>query len=138
MSRSNATRRYMLRSLGVAAVFLVTLYIAGSLIRGHSVSGPLAYGVALVPGFAMVAFFWANGKMIVEMEDEFLRMLAVRQQLIAMGFTMSVATLWGTLEILDLVPHVSAFYIIVVWSVGTIVGQVANLVTHGTGGGTCP
>lgn len=127
----------MLRSLAAAGIFLVTLFAAGFLIKGQHVSGPLAYAIGLVPGLALAAFFWSQAKLIVETEDEFLRMLAVRQQLIATGFTMAVATLWGTLELLELVPHVGVFYIILVWSVGTGIGQIVNRVTHGAGGPGC-
>lgn len=129
----DANKRYLRRSFFVAAVFVATLFVAQFLIKRELVGGPLVYGLALVPGLVMAAFFWATGKMIIETGDEYLRMLVVRQQLIATGFTMSVAAVWGTLELLKLVPHVEVFYLILVWSVGTIVGQIANLITHGTG-----
>lgn len=130
-SQFDVSRRYMLRSLLVAVTFIVTMLVAKYLIKGEGVSGPLAYGLALIPGVVMVGFFWSTGRMIVETEDEFLRMLAVRQQLIAAGFAMAIATAWGTLELFELVPHVEALYILVLLAVGDIVGMIANRIAFG-------
>jgi hypothetical protein len=129
----DANRRYLQRSFLVAVVFVATLFVAKQLIKGEGVSGFFAYALALVPGLVMAGFFWSTGKLIVETRDEYLRMLIVRQQLIATGFTMSVAAIWGTLELLELVPKVEIFYLIIVWSVGTVVGQLANVMAHGIG-----
>jgi len=62
---------------------------------------------------------------------------AVRQHLIAAGFAMSVASVWGTLEMFELVPHVGAFYIVLLWAVGIFVGMIVNRTTHGVWG-QCP
>ena len=129
-----ASKRYVLRSLLFAAMFVGTIYLARQMIRGEGVSGPLAYAIALLPGIAAVGLVWATGRLIAETDDEFLRMLAVRQQLIATGFAISIACVWGTLETFGLVPHVEAFYILVLWAAGVLVGMVANVISHGAGG----
>lgn len=132
-----AAKRNLVRTGIVVAVYLVGLVLAQHVIVGQGLGGPLAYAVALIPGLATVGMFWSTGKMIVETDDEFMRMLAVRQQLIAVGFAMSVACVWGTLEVFKLVPHVPAFYIMVLWAIGVFVGLVANRITHGVWG-QCP
>jgi hypothetical protein len=132
-----AAKRNLQRTAVVMAVYAIGLFAASYLIRRQGVSGPLAYGVALIPGLATVGLFWSTGKMIVETEDEFMRMLAVRQQLIAVGFAMSIACVWGFLEMFDLVPHVEAFYVMILWAVGVFVGMIANRITHGVWG-QCP
>jgi hypothetical protein len=104
------------------------------LIAQGGVSEPLAFALALVPGLAVVGLFYAVGMLIVEQTDEFLRMLLVRQNLIAIGFALSLASVWGFLEAFDLVPHIAAFYIVVVWAVGLLLGGAVNRVTHGTWG----
>lgn len=116
------------------ALYLVSLFAADYLIEDQIVSGPLAYVLALIPGFAVVGLFYAVGMFIVEQEDEFLRMLAVRQQMIATGFAMSVAVVWGFLEEFELVGHVEAFWIIVLWALGTVIGAISNRITHGSWG----
>ena len=64
------------------------------------------------------------GRYLVEEQDEYVRMLMVRQTLWASGFALSVATIWGFLESFDLVGHVDAYYIAVLWFVGLGVGSL--------------
>ena len=130
----SATKRYLLRTFLVAAIFVAGIWAAKYLIKGQGVSGPLAYGLALIPGLGAAGLVWSTGKLIAETQDEFLRMLAIRQQLIATGFAMATACVWGTLELFNLVPHVEAFYIIILWSIGVFVGVTANVIKHGAGG----
>jgi hypothetical protein len=132
-----AARRNLIRTAIVTAIYVGGLFAARYLIADVGVARPLALGVALVPGLAIVGFFYSTGKMIIETDDEFMRMLVVRQQLIAAGFAMSVASVWGVLEMFDLVPHVEAFYVMILWVVGALVGQLANRITHGVWG-ACP
>jgi len=137
MQMKPAARRGLVRTSLIMAVYVAGIFAAKYLIEDRAVAGPLAYGLALIPGLAMAAMFWTSGKMIVETEDEFMRMLAVRQHLIAAGFAMAVASVWGTLEMFDLVPHVGAFYIVMLWAAGIFVGMIVNRITHGVWG-QCP
>lgn len=134
MARGPAQRRYARRVTIAMAVYVVGLLGARYLIERGGVSEPLAFALALVPGLAVAGLFYAVGMLIVEQTDEFLRMLLVRQNLIAVGFALSLASIWGFLEAFDLVPHVAAFYIVVLWAVGMLLGAVVNRVTHGTWG----
>jgi hypothetical protein len=130
-------RRYLIRTLAVMAIYIAGIVLARYLISQVGVSRPLALAVALVPGLAIAAMFWNTLAMIGETSDEFMRMLAVRQQLIAAGFALAGASVWGTLEMFDLVPHADAFYIVVLWAVGLLLGQLSNRITHGVWG-ECP
>jgi hypothetical protein len=132
-----ARRQYLIRTLVVSAVYVAGIFVAKYLIADVGVSRPLGFAVALVPGLAMAGMFYNTLSMIAATTDEFMRMLAVRQQLIAAGFAMALASAWGTLEMFDLVPHAEAFYIVVLWAVGLFVGQASNRITHGTWG-ECP
>lgn len=134
MARGPAQRRYARRVTIAMAVYVVGLLGARYLIERGGVSEPLAFALALVPGLAVAGLFYAVGMLIVEQTDEFLRMLLVRQNLIAVGFALSLASIWGFLEAFDLVPHVAAFYIVVLWAAGMFLGAVVNRVTHGTWG----
>lgn len=129
-----AARRYARRIAGLMTVYVVSLFAASHLIENVGVARPLAYALALVPGLATAGLFWAVGKFISENSDEFLRMLLVRQQLIACGFAFAVACVWGFLEEFALAPHVSAFWIVVLWAFGQFVGMVSNRLTHGSWG----
>lgn len=134
---SPARRRYLVRTLVVTAVYVVGILVAKHLIADVGLPRPLAFAVALVPGLAIAGMFYNTLSMIAATTDEFMRLLAVRQQLIAAGFAMAIASVWGTLEMFDLVPHAEAFYIVVLWAMGLFVGQLSNRITHGTWG-ECP
>jgi hypothetical protein len=132
-----AAKRYLRRTAAIAIIYVAGLFGANYLIEGAGVAGPLAFGFALIPALAVAALFYSTGRMIAETDDEFMRMLAVRQQLIAAGLAMSVASAWGVLEMFELVPHMQAFYIVVLWAFGLFVGMIANRITHGVWG-QCP
>lgn len=108
------------------AAYIITLTAALRFVGGGDVTGALAYVLALLPGLSIAGVFWAIGRLLVEERDEYLRMLMVRQSLVATGFTLSVVTMWGFLENFDLVPHVDAFYIAVLWFGGLALGSCVN------------
>ena len=118
------------------AFYVVFLGIAGRFVKNGSVTGLPAYLLALLPGLAVVGVFWAIGRLLIEEQDEYLRMLFVRQTLVATGFALSVATVWGFLENFGLVQHIDAFYIAILWFFGLGVGSIYNRLTIG-GGGDC-
>ncbi|MEO5809175.1 MAG: hypothetical protein ABIR51_03745, partial [Sphingomicrobium sp.] len=101
------------------------------------VTGPFAFVLALLPAFSVSGVFWAVGRLLVEEEDEFQRMLLVRQSLVATAFALSIATAWGFLEAVDLVPHVDAYFIAILWFARLGVGSLVNWLTLGTSGGEC-
>jgi hypothetical protein len=137
MPMKPAAKRNLQRTTIIMIVYVAGIFAAKYLIEGRALAGAPAYALALIPGLAMATLFWVSGKAIVETEDEFMRMLAVRQHLIAAGFAMAVASAWGTLEMFELVPHVGAFYIVMLWAAGIFVGMVVNRITHGVWG-QCP
>ena len=130
-------RQYLIRTLVVTAIYLVGIFGAAYMIRDVGVARPLGIALALIPGLAIAGMFYNTLSMITATADEFMRMLAVRQQLIAAGFAFALASVWGTLEMFDLVPHAQAFYIVLLWAVGLFVGQLSNRITHGVWG-ECP
>ena len=127
-----AMRRY-LRRLAISMIFYMAfLFIALRYV--DSVTGPVAYLLGALPGIAVLGVFWAIGRLLVEETDEYLRMLLVRQTLVATAFSLSIATVWGFLENVKLVPHVDAFYIAILWFVGLGVGSLVNWLTIGDSG----
>ena len=131
---SRPNRRFLTR-LGVSvAVLGLSLFAAKALIgQGHA-GGPFVWVLAVIPGLAMAGIFYAYGMLIVEQKDEFIRMLVLRQLIIATGLALSFATVWGFLEYFGLVAHIYAYYVAVVWVVGFGLGGVVNRITHGAWG----
>jgi hypothetical protein len=87
--------------------------------------------VAILPAIPIILVFAAVGRYLIEEGDEYLRMLMVRQTLWASGFALSLATIWGFLESFDLVGHIDAYYIAMLWFFGLGVGAVMNRLTLG-------
>lgn len=127
--RSYAKRVVIFTALFLAAFALVTIF------EGEvSHASLLGYVIAALPGLAVIGVFWSIGRLIVEEEDEFLRMLTVRQTLIASALALSVASVWGFLEAADLVAHIDAYWYAVIWFAGLFLGAIANRIVHGTWG----
>ena len=133
--KSPATRRYLIRLAVLMSAYLVTLFVAVYAFRHQLVSGPLAYPLAILPAVPIIGVFWAVMRLLVEEPDEYLRMLFVRQALIATGFCLTVMTIWEFLQNFDLVPpgnggFGAAFF----WFMGLGVGALYNWLTLGTTG----
>ena len=132
--KNAAQRRYVRRVAVSMACYMVALAAALHFVGKGHMTGPLAYLLGAMPGIAVIGVFWAIGRLLVEETDEYKRMLLVRQTLVATGFTLSIATVWGFLENVGLVGHVDAFYIAVLWFMGLGVGSAFNRLTLGDDG----
>lgn len=129
-----AQARYIKRVAIFTSLYLLTF--AALTFADEAFAPPVALRtvLAILPGLAISGMFWAIGRLIVEETDEFIRMLTIRQTLIASALALSSASIWGFLESADLVMHVDAYWIAVVWFAGLFVGAVANRIEHGTWG----
>lgn len=130
-----AQRRYTIRLAIAMIAYMLTLFLAISLIRSGQAVGTFAWLLAILPGLCVAVVFWAVGRLLVEETDEYLRMLLVRQVLIATGLTLSIVTVYGFLENFGLVNHIDGFYVAVIWFVGLGVGALVNRLTFGNSGG---
>lgn len=126
MAASPAFRRYNYRILLLSLIYTACLLAAVYLFRHHLIDGAIAWPVALAPALAVIGFFVTIGRYLIEERDEYLRAQMVRQALIATGLSMAVATAWGFLETFDLLPHVAAYWVAVVWFAGLGVGALVN------------
>ena len=128
-------KRYVRRLAVSMALYMVTLFAAVHFVGKHIVTGPTAYVLAILPGICVCGVFWAVGRLIIEQDDEYQRMLLVRQTLVATAFALSLATIWGFLESVGLVRHVDAYFIAILWFAGLGVGALVNRLTLGDDGG---
>ena len=135
MSQSPAVRRYLVRLFVLMTIYLVVLFAAVWTFRHGPPLGLLAWPLAIGPALPIVGVFWAVMRLLVEEKDEYLRMLFVRQALIATAFCLTVTTIWEFLQNFDLVPagnggFGAAFF----WFVGLGIGGIANKLTFGDAG----
>jgi hypothetical protein len=134
MALSPALRTYNKRVLWLSLLYGIFLCGAIYAFNHHLVGGPAGYAVAILPALPIVGVFITIGRYLVEEQDEYLRMLMVRQTLWASGFALSLATMWGFLESFRLAGHIEAFYIAVIWFFGLGVGACINKLTIQRGG----
>ena len=127
MPSTPAQRRYTRGVLLLSVAYALILFGTVGFFRNHpGIADPSAYVIAALPALPIVGIVAAVGRYMVEERDEYLRMLMVRQALIATAITLAVATVWGFVEDAGLAPHVPAFYAAVLWFAGFGVGACAN------------
>jgi hypothetical protein len=132
--RTSAWKRYNVRIIWLSLVYAAFLLPAVYGFKHHLIVGIVAWIVAILPAIPIIGIFAAMGRYLVEEQDEYVRMLMVRQMLWAMGFTLSCATIWGFLDNFGLVGHVDGYWIVVVWYFGQSIGSIVNKLTLGDGG----
>jgi len=125
--RDPATRRYTRRMVGVMLSYIVLLFGVQRGFPLDTMHGPARWVLAALPGLPIAAVFWLIGDMILDMRDEYLRLLEVRKALIATGVTMTLVSILGFLELLGGAPHLPLFYVPVLWFGSLGVGQCANM-----------
>jgi hypothetical protein len=134
MVRTPAWKRYNWRVIWLSVIYAAFLMLAVYGFKHQLVPGPLKYFVAMLPALPIIGIFGAIGRYLVEEQDEYVRMLMVRQTLWASAFSLSVATTWGFLDNFGLVGHVDGYWIAVLWFLGLGLGGIYNKLTLGDGG----
>ncbi len=71
--RDPAYRRYLKRFIPATLLYIGAIMLASMLIPDDAKASPLTVGIALLPGLACIAMIWAMARLLVEMEDEYLR-----------------------------------------------------------------
>lgn len=134
MIKTPAWRRYNIRVVWLSALYAIFILAAVYGFKHGMVGDGIAYVVAILPALPIIGIFAAIGRYLVEEQDEYVRMLMVRQTLWASGFALSAATIWGFLESFGLAGHVDAYYIAVLWFGGLGLGACINKLTLGSSG----
>lgn len=131
---ATARRRYRRTALGLSVLYAVLLIGVSVFFKTGPRTGVSAYAAAVLPALPIIGVFYAIGRYLVEEQDEFLRMLMVRQILWATGIALSIATVWGFLESFNVVRHVDAYWVAVLWFGGLALGACINRLTLGSFG----
>jgi hypothetical protein len=134
MIRSSAWMRYNWRVVGLSVLYSVFFIAAVYGFKHNLIPGPLRYFVAILPALPIIGIFGAIGRYLVEEQDEYVRMLMVRQTLWASALTLSVATVWGFLDNFGLVGDVDGYWVAIIWFIGLGLGGLYNKLTLGDGG----
>ena len=90
LGKKPEARRYLLRMATAMVIYVGSLFAAEILIEERGLSGAPAYILAAIPGLSFAALFWIFARLIVEERDEFMRLLYVRQGMVATGLALTL------------------------------------------------
>lgn len=97
-------RRYTTRLLlfigSYAAILVGSLTFARN---GAEHSQATLIGLALITAFPIIGVFWAIFRLLIEIDDEYQRLLFVKQTLLATALTLAGVTVWQFLQVYDVV-----------------------------------
>lgn len=127
-----AYRRYLRRFVPLTLAYGASIALATAVIPDDAPAGIGTIALAVLPGLAVVGWLWAMARLLVELDDEYLRMLEVRKFLVATGTTLAVTSVWGILELYTSVPKLPVFFVFPLWCLGLAVGAVFNLLRFGS------
>lgn len=126
-SRNPVVRRYLSRMLFLMGLYLILLFGAVWAFRHGPRLGLFAWPLAIAPALPILGTFWAIMRLLVEEQDEYQRMLLVKQALFATAFCLTVTTVWEFLQNFDLVAHGNGgFGAAFFWFIGFGIGAVVN------------
>jgi hypothetical protein len=97
-------RRYTLRVLLFMASYVVILTSSLTFARGSTEhSQATLIGLALISAFPIIGVFWAIFRLLVEIHDEYQRLLFAKQTLLATAITLVIVTVWQFLAVYEVV-----------------------------------
>jgi len=127
MAFNSAQRRYQFGVAGCGLGYVLALFGGNAYFANHpGAAGITAYFAAAVPGVLIAAIFVIIGRYLTDEQDEYLRLLFVRQILIATGIALAAASIWGFLESFGLVAHIDSYWVTVLWFGGLGLGGCVN------------
>lgn len=132
--RSPAMRRYFRVHVVLSALYIALVLVASLFIPDDAAPTPAVIAFALLPGIVVLGWIWNMGRLLVTMEDEYLRMLEVRKMLWASAITLSICGGWGLVELFAAIPRLPVFFVFPIWCVGLALGQLINRFTISDGG----
>ncbi len=118
------TIRYNRRMLLASFGYVLGLGIAISIWNTYEPTGPIVFGLAMLPTLPTFGMIWAMGRYLVEEQDEYLRYRTVLAALISLGGVLAIGIFWGFLETFGLVPHIWAWWVLPVWAFGLGIAQL--------------
>lgn len=111
-----AWRRYMTRFSIAMALYVVTLapvvYLTS---HGMMPAKPWLYLVALAPAVPVSAVVVIVLRYLVEEDDEYQRMLAIRSYVAATGLLLTITTGWGFLQVFADLPKIALYHVFVLF-----------------------
>jgi hypothetical protein len=106
---SPAVRRYNRRMIASAFIYTLLVFLSVYIYKDWNPQGALLWLMGLLPSVGVLAMIAAEARLLVEEEDEYLRLRFAQTALLGTAVVLVAATVWGFLEQFGLVPHVPAW-----------------------------
>ena len=103
-----ANRRYRRAFIPVMAFYCVFCFVGPALMRAFDGSTWLKAIVSILSGAPIAVVFWLMGRYLRE-TDEFTRKIQLEALVPGAGITLSLAMVWGFLELYRVVPRFEVF-----------------------------
>ena len=132
--KSTAARRYNRRVVIASLAYVVALLCGVAFVRYYHPAIAVRILIAVAVAVPVIFIIRAAALLITEERDEFLRLLYVRQNLVATGVLLTAATLYGFLNTFVVAPRVDAWAAVPLWAVGLGIGAAVNKLTLGSAG----
>jgi hypothetical protein len=97
-------KRYMIRLGGFMAAYAAIL-VCGLTLARTGVPQWLAICLAVLTAAPICGVFWAIFRLLAECDDEYQRLLFVKQTLLATAFTLAITTVWQFLAVYDVLAQ---------------------------------
>ncbi len=123
---SAASRTFWLRMVSASILMFAGFAISGLVWQNAGTPTQQMLLLGLIPYVGFIGMIWSVHQYIVDERDEYLRMQAVRQTLIASFTTLSVAALWGGLAYAKLISSGWIGIVILIWFGGLGLGRLYN------------
>ncbi|MEO7277233.1 MAG: hypothetical protein ABIW33_04340, partial [Sphingomicrobium sp.] len=121
---SLAMRIYSRRVIAAGLVYVVFLLGGMTVARVYAPPVPARVLMALAVALPVLFMIRAMALLLRDEQDEYLRMRVVNQSLVATGFLLTIATLYGFLNAFDVAPRIDAWAAFPVWAAGLGLGRL--------------
>jgi hypothetical protein len=119
-----AYRRYMWRFLPAMFGYVGVLLAAISYANAAHPTGLVAWLVALAPSVPVLLAIRAVALVLTDEDDEYLRERMYRTYAVATALTLAACTVWGFLDLFELVAHVQLWAVFPIWAVCLVPAQL--------------
>src|ERR1700678_973917 len=120
---TKAGRRYVNRLAPTMAVYLLFLFIAQWSFHHLHPTGLIVYVLAVLPALPLIGSLVVVGLYITEESDEFERSILIQSMLWGFGGALAISTIWSFLEDFAQAPHISTFYVYVLFWIFMAISQ---------------
>jgi hypothetical protein len=121
---SPAMRAYNRRMIVASLIYAAVLIIGATAAAYYAPPPAIRVLLAIIVALPVLMMIRAMALLLRTETDEYLRMRIVEQSLIATGFLLAAASLYGFLNAFDLAPRLDAYLVVPVWAVGLGIGRL--------------